>query len=61
MCFAGLMEFKELFGSFTGHQVENRSTGMCYGSTGSARMKNGGLVFKKPSATGYSPSRTGPR
>ncbi|MFS7995860.1 hypothetical protein Hanom_Chr12g01123021 [Helianthus anomalus] len=33
----GLMEFKELFGSFTGHRVENRSTGMRYGSTGSTR------------------------
>ncbi|KAM0025884.1 hypothetical protein Hdeb2414_s0021g00579911 [Helianthus debilis subsp. tardiflorus] len=31
------MEFKELFGSFTGLRVENRSTGMRYGSIGSAR------------------------
>ncbi|KAJ0492854.1 hypothetical protein HanIR_Chr12g0579461 [Helianthus annuus] len=37
MCFAGLVEFKELFGSFTGHRVENRSTGMRCGSIGSAR------------------------
>ncbi|KAM0019992.1 hypothetical protein Hdeb2414_s0025g00662171 [Helianthus debilis subsp. tardiflorus] len=28
------MKFKELFGSFTGHQIENRSTGMRNGSTG---------------------------
>ncbi|MFS7978467.1 hypothetical protein Hanom_Chr10g00915821 [Helianthus anomalus] len=41
MCFAGLMKFKELFGSFTGHRVKNRSTGMRYRSTGSARNKNG--------------------
>ena len=33
------MEFKELFGSFTGHRVENRSTGTRYGSTGSARSE----------------------
>ncbi|MFS7969922.1 hypothetical protein Hanom_Chr09g00814931 [Helianthus anomalus] len=31
------MEFKELFGSFTSHRVENRTTGTCYRSTGSAR------------------------
>ncbi|KAJ0805622.1 hypothetical protein HanPI659440_Chr02g0080341 [Helianthus annuus] len=35
----GLMEFKELFGSFTSHRVENRSTRTRYGSTGSARHK----------------------
>ncbi|KAJ0936438.1 hypothetical protein HanRHA438_Chr03g0131031 [Helianthus annuus] len=39
MCFAGLMEFKELFGSFTGHRVENRSTRMRYGSIKSARSE----------------------
>ncbi|MFS8034758.1 hypothetical protein Hanom_Chr17g01584981 [Helianthus anomalus] len=33
------MEFKELFGSFTGHRVENRSTEMRYGSIESARNK----------------------
>ncbi|KAJ0565431.1 hypothetical protein HanIR_Chr06g0262541 [Helianthus annuus] len=37
---SGLMEFKEFFGSFTGHRVENRSTGMRYGSTGSSRSEN---------------------
>ncbi|KAJ0856749.1 hypothetical protein HanRHA438_Chr13g0582011 [Helianthus annuus] len=40
MCFSGLMKFKELFGSFTSYRVENRTTGTCYGSTGSARSKN---------------------
>ncbi|MFS7998119.1 hypothetical protein Hanom_Chr12g01149981 [Helianthus anomalus] len=39
MCFAGLMEFKELFGSFTGHRDEKRTTGTRYGSTGSAKWK----------------------
>ncbi|MFS7947403.1 hypothetical protein Hanom_Chr06g00547881 [Helianthus anomalus] len=39
MCFAGLMEFKELFESFTSHRVENRSTGTRYGSAGSARSE----------------------
>ncbi|MFS7950690.1 hypothetical protein Hanom_Chr07g00586161 [Helianthus anomalus] len=34
------MEFKELFGSFTGHRDENRTTGTRYGSTGSARSEN---------------------
>ncbi|KAJ0946667.1 hypothetical protein HanRHA438_Chr01g0006491 [Helianthus annuus] len=34
-----LMEFKELFGSFTGHRVENRSTGTRYASTESARSE----------------------
>ncbi|XP_035843410.1 probable serine/threonine-protein kinase clkA [Helianthus annuus] len=33
------MKFKELFGSFTNHRVENRSTGTRYGSTGSARSE----------------------
>ncbi|MFS7906683.1 hypothetical protein Hanom_Chr01g00062131 [Helianthus anomalus] len=33
------MEFKELFGSFTSHRVENRSSGMRYGSTGSIRRE----------------------
>ncbi|KAM0054908.1 putative GAG-pre-integrase domain-containing protein [Helianthus debilis subsp. tardiflorus] len=41
----GLMEFKELFGSFTGHRVENRSTGMRYGSTGSAKSENQKVGF----------------
>ncbi|KAJ0855864.1 hypothetical protein HanRHA438_Chr14g0678021 [Helianthus annuus] len=45
MCFAGLMEFKELFGSFTGHRVENRSTGMRYESTGSARSEKWKIGF----------------
>ncbi|MFS7926512.1 hypothetical protein Hanom_Chr04g00297911 [Helianthus anomalus] len=39
MCYAGLMEFKELFGSFTSHRVENRSTGTRYGSNRSARRE----------------------
>ncbi|MFS7901918.1 hypothetical protein Hanom_Chr01g00005191 [Helianthus anomalus] len=39
MCFAGLMKFKELFESFTSHRVKNRSTGMRYGPTGSARSE----------------------
>ncbi|MFS7977622.1 hypothetical protein Hanom_Chr10g00906181 [Helianthus anomalus] len=39
MCFAGLMKFKELFGSFTSHRGENRSTGTRYGSTGSAKSE----------------------
>ncbi|MFS7998984.1 hypothetical protein Hanom_Chr12g01160531 [Helianthus anomalus] len=34
------MEFKELFGSFTSHRVENWSIGTRYGSTGSARSEN---------------------
>ncbi|KAJ0937823.1 hypothetical protein HanRHA438_Chr03g0146241 [Helianthus annuus] len=42
----GLMEFKELFGSFTGHRVENRSTGMRYGSTGGARSQKWELGFQ---------------
>ncbi|MFS8009681.1 hypothetical protein Hanom_Chr14g01287831 [Helianthus anomalus] len=33
------MKFKELFGSFTSHRVENRSTGTRYGLTGSARSE----------------------
>ncbi|KAJ0536649.1 hypothetical protein HanIR_Chr09g0443971 [Helianthus annuus] len=41
----GLMKFKELFGSFTGHRVENRSTGMRYGSTGSARSEKRKIGF----------------
>ncbi|MFS7985837.1 hypothetical protein Hanom_Chr11g01003321 [Helianthus anomalus] len=31
----GLMKFKELFGSFTGHRDEKRTTGTRSGSTGS--------------------------
>ncbi|MFS7918668.1 putative transcription factor interactor and regulator CCHC(Zn) family [Helianthus anomalus] len=31
----GLMKFKELFGSFTGHRIENRNIGTHYGSNGS--------------------------
>ncbi|KAJ0469999.1 hypothetical protein HanIR_Chr14g0713961 [Helianthus annuus] len=41
----GVMEFKELFGSFTGHRVGNRSTGMRYGSTGSAKSENQKVGF----------------
>ncbi|MFS7935827.1 hypothetical protein Hanom_Chr05g00408091 [Helianthus anomalus] len=36
----GLMKFKELFGSFMGHQSEKRTTGKLYGSNGSGEMKN---------------------
>ncbi|KAJ0949233.1 hypothetical protein HanRHA438_Chr01g0036471 [Helianthus annuus] len=32
-----LTEFKELFGSFTSHRDANRTIGMQYGSTGSAK------------------------
>ncbi|KAJ0611328.1 hypothetical protein HanHA300_Chr01g0014001 [Helianthus annuus] len=58
MCFAGLMEFKELFGSFTGHRVENRSTRTRYGSTGSARRRNRRIRLESPSPTGPKPSAT---
>ncbi|KAJ0484958.1 hypothetical protein HanRHA438_Chr14g0644101 [Helianthus annuus] len=40
MCFVGLMEFKELFGSFTSHRIENWSSRTRYESTGSARSEN---------------------
>ncbi|MFS7995700.1 hypothetical protein Hanom_Chr12g01121021 [Helianthus anomalus] len=35
-----LTKFKELFGSFTSHRVENRSTGTHYGSNGSENQKS---------------------
>ncbi|KAJ0886461.1 hypothetical protein HanRHA438_Chr09g0379711 [Helianthus annuus] len=35
----GLLEFKELFGSFTGHRSENGTTGKRHGSTGSKECK----------------------
>ncbi|MFS7951796.1 hypothetical protein Hanom_Chr07g00599391 [Helianthus anomalus] len=37
--FLRLMKFKELCGSFASHRVENWSTGMRYGSTGSIRRE----------------------
>ncbi|MFS8007093.1 hypothetical protein Hanom_Chr14g01256921 [Helianthus anomalus] len=46
------MEFKELFGSFTGHRVENRSTGMRYGSTESARSEKMRIEFQEAVADG---------
>ncbi|MFS7993256.1 hypothetical protein Hanom_Chr12g01091971 [Helianthus anomalus] len=36
----GLMKFKELFGSFTGHRIEKRNIGTHYGSNGSETSKN---------------------
>ncbi|MFS8012896.1 hypothetical protein Hanom_Chr14g01326391 [Helianthus anomalus] len=53
MCFAGLMEFKELFGSFTSHRVKNRSTGTRYGSTRSARSGNWRSGVQEAVADGY--------
>ncbi|MFS8009814.1 hypothetical protein Hanom_Chr14g01289771 [Helianthus anomalus] len=52
------MKFKELFGSFTDHRVENRSTGMRYGSTGSVGAKNRKFANKSPSPTAWDPSAT---
>ncbi|MFS7891950.1 hypothetical protein Hanom_Chr00s000446g01644061 [Helianthus anomalus] len=52
MYFVGLIKVKELFGSFTSHRVENRSTGMRYGSTGSARSEKMRIEFQEAVADG---------
>ncbi|KAJ0691708.1 hypothetical protein HanPI659440_Chr15g0577921 [Helianthus annuus] len=49
------MKFKELFGSFTGHRIENRSTGMRYGSTGSVGAKKQEACKQEPVADGLGP------
>ncbi|MFS8018045.1 hypothetical protein Hanom_Chr15g01387521 [Helianthus anomalus] len=59
MCFVGLMEFKELFGSFTSHRVKNRSSGTRYGSTGSARSEDWKNGVGQAVGDGYRPSPTG--
>ncbi|KAJ0489489.1 hypothetical protein HanHA300_Chr12g0444691 [Helianthus annuus] len=58
MCFAGLMKFKELFGSFTGHRIEKRNIGTHYGSNGSETSGNWKSGFENPSPTGTRPSAT---
>ncbi|KAF5802019.1 hypothetical protein HanRHA438_Chr06g0264181 [Helianthus annuus] len=49
------MKFKELFGSFAGHRIENRSTGMRYGSTGSDGAKKQESCKQEPVADGQEP------
>ncbi|MFS7902104.1 hypothetical protein Hanom_Chr01g00007311 [Helianthus anomalus] len=46
------MKFKELFGSFTGQRVENRSTGTRHGSTGKVRSGKWGIHKREPVADG---------
>ncbi|KAF5822109.1 hypothetical protein HanXRQr2_Chr01g0022671 [Helianthus annuus] len=46
------MKFKELFESFTGHRIENRSTGMRHGSTGSIGSEKQKSRKREPVADG---------
>ena len=55
------MEFKELFRSFTGHRVENRSTGMRYGSIESARSEKWRTEFLEAIGDGGRPVPDGPQ
>ncbi|KAM0072065.1 hypothetical protein Hdeb2414_s0001g00032271 [Helianthus debilis subsp. tardiflorus] len=45
MYFASLTEFKELFGSFTGHRDEKQTTGTRNGSTGSMEREKQKIWF----------------
>ncbi|KAM0018262.1 hypothetical protein Hdeb2414_s0027g00697121 [Helianthus debilis subsp. tardiflorus] len=46
------MKFKELFGSFTDHRVENRSTRMRHGSTGRVESEKWRIHKREPVADG---------
>ncbi|MFS7959970.1 hypothetical protein Hanom_Chr08g00697381 [Helianthus anomalus] len=50
-----LTKFKEPFGSFAGHRVENRSTRMRYGSIGSVGSKKQESRKREPVADGLGP------
>ncbi|XP_021979043.2 uncharacterized protein LOC110875143 [Helianthus annuus] len=49
---SGLTKFKELFESFTGQRIENWSTGMRYGSTGSVGNEKRRSCKREPVADG---------